>query len=81
MLKVFICQGTVCHVMGGSDLPLVADLLPDRIRTQVEFIETPCLGICNKEDNTKPPYVKLNEKVLDEVSVTKLFEAITAEFN
>lgn len=79
MIKVRICRGTVCHVMGGSDLPLISDVIPNELKDQIEIEGFACLDFCNNDKDLKPPFVKVNDILISEASVSKVLEVIIAE--
>ncbi len=81
MIIVKICCGTVCHVMGGSDLPLVADFLPEEIKSKVKIEGTPCLGFCNRSGAHKPPFVTVNGIMISEATFAKIIDHIKLELN
>jgi NADH:ubiquinone oxidoreductase subunit E len=81
MVTVKICRGTVCHVMGGSDLPLLPDLISDKLKPHVRFEGTNCLGTCIKEDGLKPPFVQVNTTVISEATFAKVIKCIETEIN
>jgi NADH:ubiquinone oxidoreductase subunit E len=79
MIIVKICRGTVCHVMGGSELPLLVDMLPDELKNLVSIEGTTCIGNCNKENSIKPPFVEVNGQIIAQASIAKIIEAIKQE--
>lgn len=81
MVLVKICCGTVCHVMGGGNLPLLSDFLSDDLKEKVKIEGTACLGHCNKDKSKKPPFVEVNDKLISEASFPKIIECIKEELN
>ncbi len=81
MITVKICRGTVCHVMGGSELPLLSEMLPVDLLNKVTIEETTCMGACNDKTNRKPPFVEVNGKMIEQASMNKIIEAIKKELN
>jgi NADH:ubiquinone oxidoreductase subunit E len=79
MIIIKICRGTVCHVMGGSELPLLAEVLPAELKNQVSIEGTTCIGSCNKDQLIKPPFVEVNGKIIDQASIAKVIEVIKQE--
>lgn len=76
MIKVKMCCGTVCHVMGGSDLPLVSEVIPSDLKDQVEIEGIACLDSCSNNQDLKPPFVKVNDILISEATIAKVLEAI-----
>lgn len=79
MIKVKICSGTVCHVMGGADLPLIPEVMPKELKGQVEFVGASCIGTCNIEGGLKPPFVDVNGRLIDQATISKVIEVIKEE--
>lgn len=78
-ISVKICTGTLCYVMGGSELQLLEDHLSEEVLAQVDIQGSPCLDCCNREDSAKAPFVKVNERIVSEASITKVVEVIVEE--
>lgn len=78
-LTVKICTGTLCYVMGGAELQLIDEYLPEEILDRVDIKGAPCLDHCNHCDGPKAPFVEVGGKVISEASVTKVVEAIKEE--
>lgn len=79
MITVRICSGTLCYVMGGSELWMLPEILPEELKSKVIFKGSPCLGHCNKEKPSRAPYVEVNGKVIHDASVSKIIEVIKDE--
>lgn len=72
-VEVKICVGTLCSVMGGSDLQLLDEHLPEEWQDRVRIVGSTCLGVCHdKEANTKPPYVLINGEPLAQASINSI---------
>lgn len=63
-LKVEICMGTACFVMGASDLAGLADLFPPEWRGKVEVSGSPCVELCKDKQYGKAPYVRVGDSVI-----------------
>jgi len=79
MITVKICSGTLCYVMGGSELWTLPEILPEELKDKVVVKGSTCLGYCNNEKPVKAPYVEVNGKVIREASVSKIIEVIKDE--
>ena len=75
-LEVRICTGTLCYVMGGADLQVIDEYLPEELLDKVDIKGTPCLDYCNNYDGPKAPFVKVGDKVISEASIEKVVTAI-----
>ncbi len=69
--EVVICSGTLCHVLGGSELPALGNYLPEEWKDMVEIKGSPCINHC-KDKSMKPPFVEINGCLIQEASITKL---------
>ena len=63
-IKVVICTGTTCFVMGASDILLLEDSLPADLRGKVEIEGSTCLGMCRDGMNGKAPFVSVDGDVM-----------------
>jgi NADH:ubiquinone oxidoreductase 24 kD subunit len=79
MITVKICSGTLCYVMGGSELWTLPEVLPEGLKDKVTIKGSPCLGYCNTEKPVKAPYVEVNGRLVREASVSKIIEVIKEE--
>ena len=76
-IKVKVCLGTTCCVMGGSNLQELNDIIPEKYGDKVEVSAANCLGLCSINwEYSKAPYVKVDEEVVTEATVEKVLEVI-----
>lgn len=76
-IKVKVCLGTTCFVMGGSNLQELNDIIPEKYGDKVEVSAANCLGLCSINwEYSKAPYVKVDEEVVTEATVEKVLEVI-----
>lgn len=76
-IKVEICCGTACYLLGASQMMDLEDTLPEAYRDRVEILPRTCLGLCERDNIGKAPYVRFGdgdvmadatrEKVLDRI--------------
>ncbi len=64
-IKVEICQGNSCHLLGSQELVEALEKLPAGWREQVELLRVDCLKTCRQGPN-----VRINQE---------LFPGITPE--
>ncbi len=76
-IKVTICTGTACFVMGASDLMLLKEKLPDELRDKVEVVGCTCMGECKGDKNGMPPYVKIEDKVMHAANIPDIISHLT----
>ena len=76
-IDVKVCLGTTCFVMGASNLQELMDSVPKKYGDKVEVTGVPCLGLCSIDWKfSKAPYVKVDDDVIKEATIDKVFEAI-----
>lgn len=75
LIDIEICTGTTCFVMGAGHLLELADELPMRLRGWVHVNGAHCLGVCNRSDQGKPPFAKVNGQLIADASVENLVAA------
>ena len=78
-LIVKICTGTLCYVMGGAELQLLDEQLPEELLSRVEIQGSPCLDCCNREDSQGAPFVKVGDRIIAGATIEKVIEAIKNE--
>ncbi len=59
-VKVEICCGTACYLLGAANLMSIEDDLPAELRGRVEVVARTCLELCEKENLGGAPYVRFN---------------------
>ena len=75
-VKVSICTGTACFVMGGSEILLIEDQLPDDLKGKVEVEGVTCLEKCKDSSCGKAPFVIVNGEVVPQATITSVIEKI-----
>lgn len=74
-IQLTICCGTYCHVMGGSEFPMLNEILSPEIMKHVELKLSTCLGYC-KSEAYKPPFVLVDDRLIQEASITKIISEL-----
>jgi len=77
--KVTICTGTACFVMGGSELLLLEEQLPDELKEITEIEGSPCIGVCKnaehgKTQSNRAPFVQINGVLMEQANTQKIIE-------
>ena len=76
-VKVKICQGTTCYVMGGDVIKSMLGVLTEKYADKIEITSSRCLGNCNECDSfSKAPYVYVDDEVISSADLDKVMEAI-----
>ncbi len=79
-LKIVICAGTTCYVMGGASLLALKDHLPEELKDKVIIEGSTCLGYCKEPTNQKPPFVIIGESLISEATLPIIIEKINSFF-
>ena len=76
-VKVEICCGTACYLLGAAAIMELEETLPEELRGKVEFAAKSCLGLCEDDRLGGAPFVRFNDsepmskatpgKVLDKI--------------
>ncbi len=75
-IKVSICTGTTCYVMGASELLLLEEELPTKIKDLVDIEGVTCLELCKSGNNSKAPYVLIDGEVHEGATLQGVIEII-----
>ena len=85
-IDIRICTGTTCYVMGASDLLAIEDRLPEERLRVISISGSACLGLCRRatgmdseESRLKPPFVRINGRLICRASPEKVLDAVNAE--
>lgn len=76
-VKVEICCGTACYLLGAATLMDLEDSLPADIRDKVSIEARPCLDLCERENLEGAPFVRFNgTEVMGKASSEKVLSRI-----
>ena len=73
-LKLKICVGTQCYVMGNHELKDIKDHLPKDLKDKVYVEAAVCLGCDLLKSKPLPPYVEIDGKLIPQASQEKIIE-------
>ena len=76
-LRLKLCAGTMCYVMGGAQLMEIGELLSEEEKEYIDLTFTPCLQKCN--GRITPPFAELNGRLIEGVSKENLLRIIKEE--
>ena len=62
-IKVRVCMGTACYVMGAGDFFFLKESLEPELASLVELEAVSCFNLCDRTD-AKPPYVYVNDLLI-----------------
>ncbi|MCR5290932.1 MAG: hypothetical protein K6E51_13150 [Treponema sp.] len=77
-IKVEICAGTACFVMGASEIMLLPDHIPDSLNdvVDIEIEGANCMEECKNNSAGRPPFVKINGELIPEANVMTVLNKI-----
>ncbi|MBE6383037.1 MAG: hypothetical protein E7049_08520 [Lentisphaerae bacterium] len=59
-VKVEICCGTACYLLGAAKMMDIESQLPEGCRDRVEIEARTCLELCERDNLGGAPYVRFN---------------------
>ena len=80
-VRVRICVGTSCFVMGAAQIQSLEFNAPSDIADYIEIIEERCMNLC-KEVKTKynsGPFVWVNDELVEEATYEKVVNKLREE--
>lgn len=81
-IKIDLCFGTTCFVMGSTQLQELFDIIPEKYGDTIEVSRHSCLSLCSANlDYTRSPYVKINGQIIYEATPEKIIDAIEERLN
>jgi NADH:ubiquinone oxidoreductase subunit E len=75
-IKISICTGTACYVMGASELLLLKETLPENLRDVVEVEGMPCVEQCHGITEKRPPYVEIDGELIEAATLQTIISKI-----
>lgn len=75
-IKVKICVGTRCYVMGNHELKDIKEQLPDDLKDKVYVEGSVCLGCDISKQKPQPPYVEIDGELLPKASLERVVEKL-----
>ncbi len=77
MIKVEICCGTACYLLGAAKMMNLEEALPPDCRGRVEIEAKTCLELCERENLGGAPYVRFNgEEIMCQATPEKVLARI-----
>ncbi len=75
-IEIKVCYGTMCYVMGGSHLEMLQEEIPQELKDKVTISGATCLGLCDKSEFGKPPFVMVGKEIVNEATINKVINTI-----
>ena len=79
-VKLEICCGTACYMLGADKLFKIEPLFPAEWRDRVEVAAIPCLEECVSEELCGSPFVKIDGVTLRRATVESVLAALAERF-
>ena len=77
-VKIEVCCGTACYLLGAAGLMELEDKLPEVLKDKVEILASPCLGLCERDNLGGAPYVRINDsEIMSNANVEKLLKRLS----
>ena len=81
IVEIKICFGTLCFIMGGSAFEMLGEHLPVEFRNKVRVQGMNCPGYCQKAGFGKPPFVMVNQALIEEANIQKVIAKVREELS
>lgn len=82
-IKVKICVGTRCYVMGNHELKDIKTQLAPELKDKVYVEGSVCLGCDNLKEKPLPPYVEVDGELVPQANletvIKKIRKAVTRQ--
>ena len=76
-VKVEICCGTACYLLGAARILELSEKLPEDLIGKVEIEAKACLGLCNDDSLGGAPYVRFNgEEVMAHATAEQVVDRL-----
>jgi len=76
IVKIVVCSGTACYVMGGSELLLLDDHIPGKWKARIQIEGSPCLGYCKDKKHGKAPFAMVDGTLLSQATVPEVLRLV-----
>lgn len=77
MIKVQICQGTTCYVMGAANLVQWINTLPEEVKCHLDISGSHCLKLCTDGAFNGAPYVNVNDSIISSATPERIIAALS----
>ena len=80
-IKVEICLGPTCYVLGSFRLSALEEQLPPEFKDRVEVVGCACLDVCHDRNYGNAPFVRIDEKrIVDNATIEKVIDILREEY-
>ena len=76
-IKVEICCGTACYLLGAAKMMNIEDQISEECRGRVDIEATTCLELCERDNLGGAPYVRFNgSEIMSQATPEKVLARI-----
>ena len=76
-IKVEICCGTACYLLGAAKMMNIEDQLSEECRGRVDIEAKTCLELCERDNLGGAPYVRFNgSEIMSQATSEKVLARI-----
>ncbi len=76
-IKVEICCGTACYLLGAAKMMNIEDQLSEECRGRVDIEAKTCLELCERDNLGGAPYVRFNgSEIMSQATPEKVLARI-----
>ncbi|WP_294479439.1 (2Fe-2S) ferredoxin domain-containing protein [uncultured Victivallis sp.] len=80
-IKVEICLGTTCYVLGSFRLSALEEQLPPELKDRVEVVGCACLDVCHDRNYGNAPFVRINDdRIVDNATIEKVIDILRDDY-
>lgn len=82
-IKIKICSGTSCFVMGAAAIQALEFTPPDDIADKIDIVESRCMNLCHDINNkhNHGPFVMVNDELIEEATFEKVVNKVREILN
>ncbi len=80
-IRITVCCGTTCHLMGSSEILIYKDEIEAKYGQRVVIYGSPCLGKCKDFAAVNAPYVLVGDELICQANKEKLTVYLNKIFN
>ena len=80
-VRVKICTGTTCFIMGAAHLQRLDEVLTGPLRQAVDVEGCRCLGFCDDKSRGAPPFVMVGDECISEATIDRVIAAVQRQLS
>lgn len=82
-VKIKICSGTSCFVMGAAAIQALEFTPPEDIADKIDIVESRCMNLCHDINNkhNHGPFVMVDDELIEEATFEKVVNAVRNKLN